>query len=281
MLPPADCRIDIERIELDAAADPADTFGRQQRRAAAEKRVEDKVAAGRTIENRIGDQRDRFYRGMKRGKVPLFALSPEIVQAWVMPDVGAVATMLAQLDVIPVRRPAVLEHEDQLVLAPVEGTHAGIVLDPHTHVFKFGINSERCGQQLVLMAPIHAHVVQGAGGAIPNQQFQGGGEKTGELGRGQLPGSHQELAVAHPPLAGHMTSDGHVVGRIGKDNSRRSPLQQPVVSGLIERVAAEQPMPTQLPEITRPADRRLVEDRRHLIGGIGVASRQYRQTFDP
>src|SRR5438105_7958119 len=140
-LPSPNRGIDIERIELDAAADPADTLGRQQRRATAEKRVEDKLAAGRTIENRIGDQRDRFYRGMKRGKVPLFALSPEIVQAWVMPHVGAVAAMLTQFDVIPVRRPAVLEHEDQLVLAPVERPHAGIVLDPHAQVLEFGIDT--------------------------------------------------------------------------------------------------------------------------------------------
>ena len=47
-----------------------------------------------------------------------------------MPDIGAVAAMLSQFDIIPVRRPAVLEHVDQLVLAPVERPHAGIVFDP-------------------------------------------------------------------------------------------------------------------------------------------------------
>jgi hypothetical protein len=54
-LPSPNRGIDIERIELDAAAEPADTLGRQQRRAAAEKGVEDEIAAGRTIEDRVGD----------------------------------------------------------------------------------------------------------------------------------------------------------------------------------------------------------------------------------
>ena len=60
----------------------------------------------------------------------LLASPPEIVKARVLPDIGAVAAMLSQFDIIPVRRPAVLEHVDQLVLAPVERPHAGIVFDP-------------------------------------------------------------------------------------------------------------------------------------------------------
>src|SRR6266852_5782473 len=54
MLPPADCGIDIKRIEFHRATDPADALGSQQRRAAAEKGVEDEIAAGRAIEDRVG-----------------------------------------------------------------------------------------------------------------------------------------------------------------------------------------------------------------------------------
>ena len=55
MLPSANRGIDIKRIEFHPATDPADTLGSQQRRAAAEKGVEDEIAAGRTIEDCVGD----------------------------------------------------------------------------------------------------------------------------------------------------------------------------------------------------------------------------------
>src|SRR5882762_10266460 len=89
MLPAADRGIDIEWVELHPTANAADALGRQQRRAAAEKRVEHEIPAGRAVEDRVGDQRDRLYGRMERGEVSFLSCSPEIVQARVMPYVGA------------------------------------------------------------------------------------------------------------------------------------------------------------------------------------------------
>src|SRR5947208_15308888 len=119
-LPAADRGVDIQRIEVPAATDPAEALSSQQCRTAAEKGIEDKIAARRTIEDRIRDQRDRFYGRVKGGEASLFALSPEVVEAWVVPDIASIPAMPAELDIVPVRRAAVLEHEDQLVLAPVQ-----------------------------------------------------------------------------------------------------------------------------------------------------------------
>ena len=57
-----------------------------------------------------------------------------------MPDVAAVAAELAELYVIAVWALALLEHENQLVLASVERPHAGIVLSPDTEVFQLVVD---------------------------------------------------------------------------------------------------------------------------------------------
>src|SRR3984893_3320909 len=206
---------------FDAAADAAHALGRQQCRAAAEKGIEDEVATGRTIEDRIGNQRDRLYGRVPGRKILFLSLSPEMVRARVMPNVAAVAAVLSELNVVPVRRPAVLEQVDQLALAPIQRAHAGVVLDPNAQIFELGINPQRRSQQLVLMAPIHADVMQRAGRAVSNEELQRRAEKARELGRSHLPGRHRKFSVAHLPFARNMTIDRDVVLRIRKDYSRR------------------------------------------------------------
>src|SRR5712671_4778802 len=198
MLPAADRGIDIEWVELHPTADAADALGRQQRRAAAEKGIEDDVAADRAVENRIGDQRDWLYRRMQSGEVSFLTPSPELVRARVLPDIGPVAAMLAQFDVVAVPRPAVFEDVNQLVLAPVQRSHAGIVFDPDAQIFEFGINPQCRGQQLMLVAPIHADVMERSRGAVPDRELKRGGKKSGKLSRGHLSGRHQKLAMAYP-----------------------------------------------------------------------------------
>src|SRR5260370_41765944 len=61
-LPAADRGVDVERVEFHAAAHAADAFRGNQRRAAAEKRIEHDVPPGRAIHDRIGDEGNRFYR---------------------------------------------------------------------------------------------------------------------------------------------------------------------------------------------------------------------------
>ena len=78
MLPTANRGIDIKRIEFHSATDAADALGCQQRRAAAEKGVEDEIAAGRTIEDRIGDQRDRLYGRVQAARFPSSPFRPKL-----------------------------------------------------------------------------------------------------------------------------------------------------------------------------------------------------------
>src|SRR5438094_382534 len=134
-LPSPDREIDIDRVELDTAAAPADPLGRNQRGAAAKKRVQHKRASGRAIEQRIGDESNGLWCWMSGQQVTLLASAPEMAGAGVLPDIGAVAAELPELHVVAVRSCAVLEHQNELVLAPVEGAHPGVVLDPDTEIF--------------------------------------------------------------------------------------------------------------------------------------------------
>ena len=138
LLPTPDRRIDVKRIELHRATTPTDAIGSNQRRAAAKERVEDKIAAGRAIEDRIGDQGDRLYRRMQGGEVSLLPSASEVIEARVLPDISTVATMATQLDIVPVRCPAILEDEDQFVLARYREPMPALSLT-HTHRF---LNSE-------------------------------------------------------------------------------------------------------------------------------------------
>jgi hypothetical protein len=110
-LPPADGQIDIEGIELHPAGEAPDPLAGDQRRAGAGEGIEDEVAAGRGVKDR--DKRHRLWRRVLGGEIALLALPAEPALAWVGPDIGAVAAVLAQLDVVAVRRVARLEHEHQ------------------------------------------------------------------------------------------------------------------------------------------------------------------------
>src|SRR5204863_6530371 len=113
----------------------------------------------------------------------------------VMPNITAVATELAELDIVAVWLAAVFEHKDQLVLAAVERTHAGVVLDPDAEVFELAIDLAAGGQQLFGMAPVHENVVQRAFDAECREVVESLGEKGGEFGAVHLARGHREWPV--------------------------------------------------------------------------------------
>jgi hypothetical protein len=88
-LPTTNCGVDVERIKLEAVSTSANTLGGQDRGAGANKRVEDDIAAPRAIAHRIGDERDRFHRGMD-GKI-VKTPSTESVDARISPDVSGIS----------------------------------------------------------------------------------------------------------------------------------------------------------------------------------------------
>ena len=114
----------------------------------------------RAVANGVGNQRHRLDRGMHR---QLFrAPRLQAVEAGIIPDIGAIAAMAAELDIIDVRRRAVFEDRNQLVLGAVEAAHAAIVLAPDTEILEFAIDFTAGAQQGKQVAPIHADKMNGA-----------------------------------------------------------------------------------------------------------------------
>jgi len=159
-LPAANGGIDIAWIELQRAAAPAGALGRDHRRAAAEKGVEHDLAARRAVEDRIGDHRHRLDRRVQGQEIALATAAGKGIGAGIVPHIAAVAPKPAELDIVAVRAAALLEDQDELVLAAIERAHAGIVLDPHTQILEFAVDLLDSGEQLAEMAPVHAQVMQ-------------------------------------------------------------------------------------------------------------------------
>ena len=63
----------------------------------------------------------------------------EGVDPAILPDIGAVAAMLAELKAVDMRSRAILEGEDQFMPGAIEGPHAAIVLGPDNKILEFGI----------------------------------------------------------------------------------------------------------------------------------------------
>src|SRR6202521_4586855 len=156
-LPAPDDGVAVERVDLYPIAASAHALGRDHRGAAAEETVEHDVAARRAVEDRIGDERDRLHRRMQREQIAFVRRAAEGIRAAVVPNIRTMATVPTQLDVVPVRPAAVLEDKDELVLTSVEATHSGIVFDPDADVLELRIGCAAGGQELVHVAPIHAH----------------------------------------------------------------------------------------------------------------------------
>jgi hypothetical protein len=71
---------------------------------------------------------------MKLEKIALLGSLGERLNARILPDVSAVATKLAKLNVIAMRFPAITKHGDELVLRSVKTPHPTVVFHPNTDV---------------------------------------------------------------------------------------------------------------------------------------------------
>src|SRR3984893_14761182 len=195
-LPTADRGVDIGGVQFEPATVPPRAVGGEQGRAAAEKGIEHDLAAAGAVPQRIGHQRHRLDRRMQCEKVAFGPGAAERVDAGVAPHIAAVATIAAELDMVLVRVPAMLEQEYELVLAAVERAHAGIVLGPHAQVLQLGIGAHAGGEQLAHVAPIHADEVERPVETEPGEEPESAGQELGELGLVHLARGHREFAVA-------------------------------------------------------------------------------------
>ena len=67
--------------------------------------------------------------------------------------------MLAELEIVYVRRIAVLEYEDEFMLRPIETALACSGFDPNDKVFKLGIHLVTSDQHLAGVPPIDTNEV--------------------------------------------------------------------------------------------------------------------------
>src|SRR5258706_13387168 len=88
------------------------------------------------------------------------------VHTIIVPDVGSVATILAEFKSVQVRSRTVLPHKNHFVLRAIERTHSGVVLVPDAYVLELRIvGITRC-EHFSHMAPIHADLVDRAIGRV-------------------------------------------------------------------------------------------------------------------
>src|SRR5690348_2769290 len=138
-LPALDNTITINRIILaDASAAPGLVSGNNGRPAAS-KQIEDDGTAGRDVLYRVNYHRHRFDRRMQCQFVKPSGF--DRVDTAVLPDIGAVASVLTELKMIVVRGCAALEGKYQFVSRSVECTHPAIVLCPHDQILEFGVDA--------------------------------------------------------------------------------------------------------------------------------------------
>src|SRR5262245_37396347 len=103
------------------------------------------------------------------------------IGAGVTPDIAAMASKPAELDIIAVLPTALLKDRDEFVLAAIERAHAGIVLDPDADILEFAIGASTGGEQFPVMTPVDADVMQRSGGASGSEVTAGLTEKGGRV----------------------------------------------------------------------------------------------------
>jgi hypothetical protein len=163
---------------------------------------------------------------------------------------------LSQLNIVSVSPAAGLEYEHELMLASVETSHAGIVLDPHANVFQFRIGRPAGGDEFAGMTPIHADEMDRAIETVPGELRAGEREKGGEFRLAHFAGGHHEIWMMHPAEPRRMAIDFYVVRRVAKNHGSALSCHQCFVGPGVERIAAEDPMFVEKPQVSRLTDRR-------------------------
>src|SRR5439155_13391494 len=140
--------------------------------------------------------------------------------AGIVEHVAAMATFGAEAEIVDVRRAAVLEDADQLVLAAIKRALPGIGFVPDQQVLPLGVERASSSQQLGEMAPIDEQVmdrtIRAEGDSVANEAREEGG--VGLLRH--LTRGHREFAMAGLAAADRMTLDPHIVRRIGDRHLR-------------------------------------------------------------
>jgi hypothetical protein len=167
---------------------------------------------------------------MEREKISLVSRTREGVCSWIVPNIAAVSSVTAQLNIVPMRAVAVLENQHQFMLAAVERSHAGIVFGPNAYIFQLVVDLFACREQLSNVSPVHANEMQGASLAVLRQELAGLRQELSELGLVHLARGHDEVTVVHFSQSGGVACDGDVVGWIREDAIRALSVHEGAVA---------------------------------------------------
>ena len=92
--------------------------------------------------------------------------------------------------------------------------------------------------------------------AILGEEAKDRCEECREFRLAHLAAAHGEVAMTNAAEAADMAIDGNVVGRIGEHEFRLAACEQMIVGGFVARIATQQAMGTEQPQISGLADRR-------------------------
>src|SRR5271166_1717314 len=146
--------------------------------------------------------------------------------------------------------PAVtLTKPDELMARTIKPAHAAIVLDPDAGVELLDAGRSGGAQKLVLVTPVLTPELHRAGSAEAADADHGASQEGDERVLRHFADGHRELAVGEAGAAGDEACDRHIVGRIGEDEPGDRLIPQRGVARHPERVATEDLMGTQTPEI--------------------------------
>src|SRR5690348_12379397 len=99
---------------------------------------------------------------MQRQQISLFTAATKAVHGGVFPDIGSVAPIAAELDVVAVFSVPALEHEHQLMARTIERAHAAVRLNPDADILELGIGGSTGPEHLMGVRPVDANIVHGA-----------------------------------------------------------------------------------------------------------------------
>ena len=190
-LPPFDGDIDVSGLVFDPVTRAPDFLGRQNGRARATELVEHRVTACGAVQKCVGDQRDGLDGRM--GCERLHAVPAEGIDARIGPNIGAIATKTAQLDIVSVRLTADPEDADKFVLGTVQRPLPGIGLVPDHQVqhgiIKLGTHCD----QIANAPPVHADELNRPGQRNTGAVAKRHSEKFTKLRLGHFAGGEGEV----------------------------------------------------------------------------------------
>ena len=156
----------------------------------------------------------------------------ESVNAGIVPNVGSVAAMRSEVNVVDVRRGTVLEDEYEFVLGAIKRAHAGVGLPPHADVFQLIVGSLTGCKYLRTMPPVHKDILEGPVAGVRSQVPERNGQQRNKLIGRHFAGRHRELSVLDFTRPTDMAIDADIVGRVGNDQSGSAPTEHSVVGPL-------------------------------------------------